>query len=239
MNITRFPPDWRTKLLAGVTDPNIAYMLMLLGIYGLIYELANPGFVLPGVVGGICLLLALYTFHILPINYAGLALIVLGITFMVAEAFSPSFGALGIGGCVAFVVGSIILMDEESMRISLTSDRRHSTVPLAFILWLMSRLFTISRKKVLNRRRDRWLAVSAKPWMILPMKDGYGFWVNPGEAVARTPVKKGQKVQVISQDGLQLNVKYITGGIDYDDSEFFSQYVVLFISWSLVLLLFR
>ena len=78
--ITRFDPDWRTSLLAVITDPNVAYILMLLGIYGLIYELANPGFVLPGVAGAICLLLALYTFQILPINYAGLALIVLGIS---------------------------------------------------------------------------------------------------------------------------------------------------------------
>ena len=98
LNITRSDPDWRTKLLAVITDPNVAYILMLLGIYGLIYELANPGFVLPGVVGAICLFLALYSFHILPINYAGLSLIFLGIVFMVAEVFAPSFGALGIGG---------------------------------------------------------------------------------------------------------------------------------------------
>jgi membrane-bound serine protease (ClpP class) len=86
---------------------------MLLGIYGLFFELWNPGYVLPGVVGGICLLLALYAFQVLPISYAGLGLILLGIAFMVAEAFLPSFGALGIGGVVAFVVGSIILMDTD------------------------------------------------------------------------------------------------------------------------------
>jgi membrane-bound ClpP family serine protease len=86
---------------------------MLLGIYGLFFELWNPGYVLPGVIGGICLLLALYAFQVLPISYAGLGLILLGIAFMVAEAFLPSFGALGIGGVVAFVVGSIILMDTD------------------------------------------------------------------------------------------------------------------------------
>ena len=86
---------------------------MLLGIYGLFFELWNPGYVLPGVVGGICLLLALYAFQVLPINFAGLGLIILGIAFMVAEAFMPSFGALGIGGVIAFVVGSIILLDTD------------------------------------------------------------------------------------------------------------------------------
>jgi membrane-bound serine protease (ClpP class) len=107
-------PDWRAKFLAVITDPNIAYILMLLGIYGIFFELWNPGYVLPGVVGGICLLLALYAFQVLPINYAGLALMLLGIAFMVAEAFVPSFGALGIGGVIAFAVGSIILLDTGS-----------------------------------------------------------------------------------------------------------------------------
>ena len=106
-------PDWRNKLLAVIADPNIAYILMLLGIYGLFFELWNPGYVLPGVIGGICLLLALYAFQVLPISYAGLGLILLGIAFMVGEAFMPSFGALGIGGLVAFVIGSIILFDTD------------------------------------------------------------------------------------------------------------------------------
>jgi membrane-bound serine protease (ClpP class) len=106
-------PDWRNKLLAVIADPNVAYILMLLGIYGLFFELWNPGYVLPGVIGGICLLLALYAFQVLPVSYAGLGLILLGLGFMVAEAFMPSFGALGLGGVVAFVIGSIILFDTE------------------------------------------------------------------------------------------------------------------------------
>ncbi len=107
------PVDWRSEFLAVITNPNIAYVLMLMGIYGLIIEFYNPGFGIPGVVGAVCLLLALYAFQVLPISYAGLGLILLGIALMTAEAFAPSFGVLGLGGIVAFVVGSIMLMDTE------------------------------------------------------------------------------------------------------------------------------
>ena len=101
-------PGWRTELLATIANPNVAYVLMLLGIYGLFFELANPGAVVPGVIGTICLLVAMFALQMLPVNYAGLALVLLGITFMVAEVFVPSFGALGIGGVVAFAIGSLI-----------------------------------------------------------------------------------------------------------------------------------
>jgi membrane-bound serine protease (ClpP class) len=104
-------PDWRSEFLATITDPNVAYILMLVGIYGLIFEFSNPGTGLPGIAGAICILLALYAFQVLPISYAGLALIGLGIALMIAEAFAPSFGVLGLGGVIAFVIGSIILMD--------------------------------------------------------------------------------------------------------------------------------
>jgi membrane-bound serine protease (ClpP class) len=105
--------DWRSEFLAVITNPNIAYILMLVGIYGLIIEFYNPGIGLPGILGGICLLLALYALQALPVSYAGLGLVLLGITLMVAEAFSPSFGLFGLGGITAFIVGSILLMDTE------------------------------------------------------------------------------------------------------------------------------
>jgi membrane-bound serine protease (ClpP class) len=106
-------PDWRTELLSLVTNPNVAYLLMLVGIYGLLLEGFNPGTVLPGVVGAISLLLALFAFQVLSVNYAGLALIALGVLLIVAETFVPSFGALGLGGIVAFVMGSVMLLDES------------------------------------------------------------------------------------------------------------------------------
>ena len=111
--IERVLPDWRSRLLAVIGDPGIAYILMLLGIYGLIYEFANPGMLFPGVVGGICLLLALFALQVMPISYAGLGLIILGVALMIAEAFMPSFGALGLGGLVAFVLGSVMLIDTD------------------------------------------------------------------------------------------------------------------------------
>jgi len=111
--IERLEPDWRTELLAIITNPNVAYILMLIGIYGIIFEFYSPGLAFPGVVGVICLLLALYAFQVLPVNYTGLALIGLGIALMAGEMALPSFGALGIGGIVAFVVGSIMLMDTD------------------------------------------------------------------------------------------------------------------------------
>ena len=104
--------DWRTELLSLLTNPNVAYLLMLIGIYGLLLEGYNPGAVVPGVVGAICLLLALFAFQVLSVNYAGLALIALGVLLIVAESFVPSFGALGLGGIVAFVIGSVMLLDK-------------------------------------------------------------------------------------------------------------------------------
>ncbi|HAU2079974.1 TPA: nodulation protein NfeD [Legionella pneumophila] len=106
-------PDWRTRFLSVITNPTVAYLLLLLGIYGIFFELVNPGYVLPGVVGAVSMLFALYALQLLPINYAGLGLIILGILFVIAEAFTPSFGALGVGGTVSFILGSIMLMNTE------------------------------------------------------------------------------------------------------------------------------
>ena len=111
-------PDWRTRAIAVVTDPNVAYLLLLIGFYGILFEVWNPGFVFPGVVGGICLLMGLAALAVLPVSYAGLALILLGIALMVAEIFTPGVLVLGIGGIVAFVVGSIFLFDPGDVTFS-------------------------------------------------------------------------------------------------------------------------
>jgi membrane-bound serine protease (ClpP class) len=109
----RVKPDWRTDLLAVITNPTVAYGLMLIGIWGLLLEGYNPGAVLPGVVGSICLLVALFAFQILSVNYAGLALVVLGSAMIIAEFFFPTYGSLGAGGLIAFIVGSLILFDTD------------------------------------------------------------------------------------------------------------------------------
>jgi membrane-bound serine protease (ClpP class) len=206
--IHSYDPDWRNRLLAVIADPNVAYILMLLGIYGLFFELWNPGYVLPGVVGGICLLLALYAFQILPINFAGLGLILLGIAFMVGEAFMPSFGALGIGGVVAFVVGSIILMDTDVEGYTISW-------PLIAAVALVSAVFFISVVIMAMKARQRTV-VSGKEEMIGATGEALENFKSEGrvrvhseEWRARTTValKLGQKVKVVKIEGLILTVE--------------------------------
>jgi membrane-bound serine protease (ClpP class) len=111
--VTNLKPDWRVELLSVITNPTIAYGLLLIGIYGLLFEGYNPGAVFPGVVGAISLLIALFAFQILSVNYAGLALVAVGVGMIVAEFFFPTFGSLGLGGLIAFIVGSLILFDTD------------------------------------------------------------------------------------------------------------------------------
>ena len=148
--IERIKPDWRSRLLAVITDPNIAYVLMLLGIYGLIIEFSNPGIILPGVLGSISLLLALYAFQVLPINYAGLALVAIGLGFIVSELFVTSGGILGLGGVIAFVLGSIILFDDEYLAVSLPLIGGVAAIAAGFMLWILRRLSSIRHKQVVS-----------------------------------------------------------------------------------------
>ncbi len=206
--VVAYAPDWRARLLAVISDPNVAYILMLLGIYGLFFELWNPGYVLPGVVGGICLLLALYAFQVLPINYAGLGLILLGIGFMVAEAFMPSFGALGIGGVVAFVVGSIILMDTDvqGYTIAWPLIAAVAAVSAAFFLGVVIMALKARRRRVVSGREE----MIGAPGEALENFKGEGrVRVHSEEWQARSDValKRGQKVKVTAIEGLMLTVE--------------------------------
>jgi membrane-bound serine protease (ClpP class) len=206
--VERAEPDWRTELLSVITSPTVAYMLLLAGIYGLIFEGYNPGAILPGVVGAICLLLALYAFQILPVNYAGLALIVLGILMMIGEIFVPSFGALGIGGIIAFVVGSVILMD---------TDVPGFGVPLALIgsIALLGGSAVMAIVWFAVRARNRPI-VSGREDMIgaeavaLDDFSGTGLVRVHGElwnAHAGAPVNQGQILRVRAMHGLTLEVE--------------------------------
>ncbi|WP_434999865.1 NfeD family protein [Vibrio scophthalmi] len=143
-------PDWRAEMLAVITNPNVAYILMLIGIYGLLLEFYNPGVGLPGVLGGICLLLAMYALQMMPVNYAGLGLLLLGIALMIAEGFSPSFGVLGLGGVVAFVLGSIFLMDSDlpGFQVALPLIFGIAAFSVILILLTIGLLLRIRRKGV-------------------------------------------------------------------------------------------
>ncbi|MEM5385689.1 nodulation protein NfeD [Paraburkholderia phymatum] len=111
--VVTLQPDWRSRFLAVITDPNVALILLMIGMYGLFFEFSNPGFVLPGVAGAISLLLGLFALQLLPVNYVGLSLIFLGLAFLIAEAFLPTFGTLGFGGIIAFVIGALMLIDTD------------------------------------------------------------------------------------------------------------------------------
>ena len=206
-------PDWRNRLLAVITNPNIAYILMLLGVYGLFFELANPGYVLPGVIGAISLLLALYAFQVLPVNYAGLALIAVGIAFMIAELFVPSFGALGIGGIVAFVIGSIILFDQAGggLAISLPLIIAVAVLTAVFFLVALRTVLAAHRRPVVSGAEELVGAVGEA----LEDFDGPGSIHVHGEnwqARSRTPVRRGAKIRVTSRDGLVLWVELAEEG---------------------------
>lgn len=141
-------PDWRSRLLAVVTDPNVALILLTIGVYGLFFEFANPGFVLPGVAGAISLLIGLFALQLLPISYTGLALVFLGIAFLIAEAFLPTFGALGFGGIVAFAAGALMLIDTDvpGYGIPLPVIAALLTAGIAFV-FLMSRFAVKARNR--------------------------------------------------------------------------------------------
>jgi membrane-bound serine protease (ClpP class) len=207
--VTTLEPDWRNRLLAVITDPSIALIMMMIGIYGLIFEFSNPGYVLPGVAGGICLLLALYAFQLLPVNYAGLGLILLGLAFIVAEAFLPSFGSLGIGGVVALVFGSVILFDPDLAA--------GYTLPLSFVVTLSvasaaAVFFTVwfalkARRRPVVSGQEEMIGASGTA---LAAIDREGWAQVRGEnwrVVTAAPLASGQKLRVTGIDGLTLRVE--------------------------------
>jgi len=206
--IDEVAPDWRSRLLAIITDPNVAYVLMLVGIYGLIYELASPGAVLPGVVGAICLLLALFAFQVLPINYAGLALIAVGVAFMVGEALLPSFGALGIGGLLAFIIGSVMLLETEApgYGISYSVIAAFSAMSALFFIFVIGLAIKARQRPVVSGREELVGSVGT----VLEDFDRRGFIRVHGEvwtAVSDRPLRKDQRVRVVKLDGLTLHVE--------------------------------
>jgi membrane-bound serine protease (ClpP class) len=210
MPVTPMEPDWRNRLLSIITNPNVAYILMLIGIYGLIFEFSSPGAIVPGTVGAICLLLALYSFQLLPVNYAGLALLLLGVALMVGEAYQPSFGILGIGGLAAFVIGSIILMDTRAPGFGI-----HISVIVTFAIASVLLFVVIIGMALKARRRP---VVSGLEELVGGVATAMDDFKGEGRvtihsehwnARSNLPISKGERVKVTGVKGLVLTVEPI------------------------------
>jgi membrane-bound serine protease (ClpP class) len=207
LQIEQLEPNWKAELLGVITSPTVAYLLLLIGIYGLFFEGYNPGAIFPGVIGAICLLIALYAFQMLPVNYAGFALLALGIILMIGEVMVPSFGVLGIGGIISLVIGSIILIDTDIPGFTVSR-------PLIGALALVSSLGLMGIITIALKARLRPV-VSGREQLIgasgIALTDVY----HEGEvfvhserwsAVSNSPLSKGQTIVVTGIDGLTLNV---------------------------------
>ncbi|HET7586520.1 MAG TPA: nodulation protein NfeD [Gammaproteobacteria bacterium] len=208
LTIRTIEPDWRTKFLSVLTNPTLAYLLFLGGILGIGIEATHPGFIFPGVVGGICLLFALFAFQVLPVNYAGLALMLFGIGLMIAEAFVTSFGTLGLGGVAAFVIGSILLMNTHAPGF---------TVSLAVIAGVGAAIsICILLLIMLAVRAHRRAVVTGAPDMIGEIALPLAAFTDLGQvrvhgeiwrARAAGHVKKNQRLKVVRMEGLTLDVE--------------------------------
>ena len=206
--VKKIVPNWRNKLLGVISNPNVAYILMLIGIYGLIFEFANPGAIVPGTIGSICLLLALFAFQVLPMNYAGLVLILLGIGLMTAEAFQPSFGVLGLGGVVAFVFGSIILIDTEILPgygINLGIIAGFTVSSVIFFVLAFGLVFKARRNPIVSGQEE----MIGSACVVLDAFERQGRVRVHGEvwnARCQTPMKKGERARVVAINGLTLDI---------------------------------
>jgi membrane-bound serine protease (ClpP class) len=203
--VQAWAPDWRTNFLAAITDPAIAYGLVVIGLYAIIFEFSNPGLVLPGVTGAICLVIALYGLQMLPVNYAGLLLIVLGVGFMVAEAFFPAYGSLGIGGLIAFVIGSVILIDVPGYRVPYALIAGFAFATALFLALVLGMLLRTRRRPVVTGSE----ALLGSTGEVVEDFAGEGWAHLHGETWrvrSREPMKKGERVRVTAMHGLTLEV---------------------------------
>lgn len=202
-------PDWRTRLLAVVTNPNVALLLLIVGFYGLVFELASPGFILPGVLGAVCLAFGLYGLQVLPLNYAGLGLLLLGVALMVAEVFVSSFGVLGVGGAIAFLVGALLLVDTDVPAFQVSR-------PLVVLLGATSAAFflVVVRMAVKARRRA---AVSGREGLVGSRGRALEDWAGAkgsvrvqGErwrAISDAALAPGDEVIIVDVEDLTLTVR--------------------------------
>jgi membrane-bound serine protease (ClpP class) len=204
------PPGWHTDLLALVTNPNVAFILMLIGIYGLILEFFNPGAVAPGLVGAISLLVALYALALLPINYAGAALVLFGIALMVAEAHIGAFGALGVGGVAAFVIGALLMFPSRAPGFALSGAIvAGAAIGSAALLLVVLTVLLRSRKRPVVTGAEALIGAEGEA---VSWQDGEGRVRVQGEiwfARSNASLDVGSRVKVVNRDGLVLRVEAI------------------------------
>jgi membrane-bound serine protease (ClpP class) len=208
--IIELKPDWKAQFMAVIADPNVALILMMIGIYGILFEFWHPGTVVPGVIGAISLIVAMASLSILPVNYAGLALLLLGIMLMVAEAFVPSFAILGLGGIVAFVLGAFFLFDPDQSDIPIQASWQVvgglTAVSAAFFLGVLGLAVRARQRPVLTGGEE----MIGSRGEVLHWVGGEGRIQVGGEiwaARSSASLAKGQKVRVVSRTGLMLAVE--------------------------------
>jgi membrane-bound serine protease (ClpP class) len=207
LEVRDYPSNWRTKFLATITNPTIAYLLLLAGIYGLVLEALHPGAMLPGIAGGICLLVGLYALQMLPVNYAGLALMALGVGLLATEAFIPAFGAFGIGGIVAFVIGSVMLLDTGvpgyAVNLGVIAAIAVCAIGLlALVVWLLLR-----SRRMREVTGDQQMLDATGELLDAIEADGQAQALVYGErwqVRSEVALPKGKHVRVVRRDGLVL-----------------------------------
>ncbi|MDY0884534.1 nodulation protein NfeD [Dongia soli] len=210
LQVVDLAPDWRTQLLTIIANPNIAYILLLIGVYGLFFEFANPGTVAPGVIGGISLLLAVFALNLLPVDYAGAGLVLLGIALMIAEAFIGSVGVIGIGGVIAFAVGSLLMFRSSAtgFGLSLSVVVAATVVTAGFFLLIVAMLLRSRRRPIVTGRE----ALIGGEGETVAWQGERGRVRVKGEiwqAYARHPLQPGTRIRVIGREGLILTVEPI------------------------------
>ncbi|MNI28597.1 hypothetical protein D3C73_823840 [compost metagenome] len=203
-------PDWRTQLLAVITNPSVALLLIMIGVYGLMFEFMNPGSGVGGVLGGICLLLGLYALQLLPVNYAGVGLILLGLAFMIAEAFLPSFGVIGFGGVVAFVVGAVILMDTDvpGFGIPLTLIIGMALTSALLLMTLVGMALKARRRALVSGDAGLVGSLATVTGLLpgLPMSGWVQLQGEKWQVRSNSPLRLGQQVRVVARKGVLLDV---------------------------------
>jgi membrane-bound serine protease (ClpP class) len=205
--IERIETDWRTQLLAVLTNPNVAFLLMLAGVYGLVLEASNPGSLVPGIAGVICLLLALYAFQVLSVSYAGLGLMLLGLALIIAEAFVPAYGALGVGGIAALVIGSVVLWDHEVPGFRIARGLLGGVAFAAGVAMLITVTYLArSRRVPVATGAEQLLRETAVALADFSQSGPVQIVGERWTAVTRVPVRRGQRLRVLAVRGLTLDV---------------------------------